>query len=53
MIRKRHVERSINRGDADWLLIGRTETGLGLKIVYDHPGDGDVNTIRIVSIWRL
>lgn len=40
-------------GRAQWLVRGTTADGTPFETIYDHPHDGDVDTVRIVSGWRL
>jgi hypothetical protein len=30
-----------------------TADGTPFEVIYDHPHGGDVDTARIVSVWRL
>ena len=47
-----HDAREVNDGRAQWLVRG-TADGTPFEAIYDHPHDGDVDTVRIVSVWRL
>jgi hypothetical protein len=45
-IREGHPMREANEGRADWIVdVGR------FAVVYDHPGWGDFDAVRIVSVW--
>jgi hypothetical protein len=48
-----HEAREVNDGRAQWLVRGTTADGTLFEAIYDHPHGGDVNTVRIVSVWRL
>jgi hypothetical protein len=53
MIEQRHGERAINRGRAQWRIIGPRVLGVSLVVIYDHPHDSDTGAVRIVSAWPL
>jgi hypothetical protein len=38
--------RETNEGQAEW----RVDAGRFI-VVYDHPDDGDIDAVRIVSAW--
>jgi len=48
-----HDSREVNDGRAQWLVRGTTADGTPFEAIYDHPHDGNVETVRIVSVWRL
>lgn len=48
-----HDSREVNDGRAQWLVRGTTADGTAFEVIYDHPHGGDVDTARIVSVWRL
>ncbi|HYV15457.1 MAG TPA: DUF4258 domain-containing protein [Conexibacter sp.] len=48
-----HDAREVNDGRAQWLVRGTTADGTTFEAIYDHPHGGDVETVRIVSVWRL
>jgi hypothetical protein len=48
-----HDAREVNDGRAQWLVRGTTADGTPFEAIYDHPHGGDVETVRIVSVWRL
>jgi hypothetical protein len=50
-IRDAHIERQLNRGDADWRIDGLLADGRRFVVVYDHPHGADQATVRIVSVW--
>jgi len=50
-VRHDHSERTINRGDADWLVEGLLPDGRHFGVVYDHPHGADHAAVRIVSVW--
>jgi len=52
-IRERHSEREVNDGRAEWLVGGRTPSGVAFEAIYDHPHGDDDSAVRIVSVWRL
>jgi Domain of unknown function (DUF4258) len=52
-IRQGHDSREVNDGRAQWLVRGTTADGTPFEAIYDHPHRGDVETVRIVSVWRL
>jgi hypothetical protein len=52
-IREGHDTREVNDGRAQWLVRGTTADGTPFEVIYDHPHGGDVDTARIVSVWRL
>jgi len=52
-IRCGHDGREPNEDGADWLISGKTQSGISIEAVYDHPHDGDERVGRIVSVWRL
>lgn len=45
-IRERHQLREPNTGEADW----RIDAGRFI-VLYDHQDKGDMNTIRIITVW--
>jgi hypothetical protein len=45
-VRDGHPTREKNEGEANW----RVNAG-GFSVLYDHPTDGDLDTIRIVTAW--
>jgi hypothetical protein len=45
-VRKLHPRRRPSHGRADW----RIETD-GFSVLYDHPTERDMNTIRIITVW--
>jgi hypothetical protein len=53
MIEERHGERVINRGRAQWRIVGPTANGATVVVVYDHPHRDDDAAARIVSAWPL
>jgi hypothetical protein len=53
MIERRHHERAINRGRAQWQLCGPISRGDTLVVIYDHPHGHDPRAARIVSAWLL
>ena len=52
-IKRRHSEREINDGRAEWLVSGETNDGTTFEAVYDHPHGDDEGAVRIISVWRL
>lgn len=52
-IRKRHAEREVNDGRAEWLVAGALSDGTPFEAIYDHPHGDDDAAVRIVSVWRL
>lgn len=46
VVRERHQLREPNMGKADW----RIDAGR-FVVFYDHPDKGDMNTIRIITVW--
>ncbi len=42
-----HGERVRNHRGGDWKVVA-----VGLAVIYNHPDDGDLNTARIVTLWR-
>jgi hypothetical protein len=48
-----HDTREVNDGRAQWLVRGTTADGTSFEAIYDHPHGGDVEAVRIVSVWRL
>ncbi|HEX7290353.1 MAG TPA: DUF4258 domain-containing protein [Conexibacter sp.] len=52
-VREGHDAREVNDGRAQWLVRGTTADGTPFEVIYDHPHGGDVDTARIVSVWRL
>lgn len=52
-IGERHDDREVNDGRAQWLIRGTTADGTPFEAIYDHPHGGDVDKVRIVSVWRL
>lgn len=52
-IREGHDAREVNDGRAQWLVRGETAAGPGFEVIYDHPHGDDVETVRIVSVWRV
>jgi len=48
-----HDAREVHDGRAEWLVRGTTADGTAFEAIYDHPHGGSVETIRIVSAWRL
>lgn len=48
-----HDAREVNDGRAQWLVRGTTADGTPFEAIYDHPHSGDVETVRIVSVWRI
>lgn len=48
-----HDAREVNDGRAQWLVRGTTADGTSFEAIYDHPHGGDVDAVRIVSVWRL
>jgi ribosomal protein L2 len=48
-----HDAREVNDGRAQWLVRGTTADGTSFEAIYDHPHGGNVETARIVSVWRL
>ncbi|HEX3735631.1 MAG TPA: hypothetical protein VHU86_10840 [Solirubrobacterales bacterium] len=53
MIKQRHGERAINRGRAQWRLVGQAASGIAVVVIYDHPHGSDTRAARIVSAWPL
>jgi hypothetical protein len=53
MIERRHSQRAINRGRAQWRVTGATDRGSGIVVIYDHPHGADGGAARIVSAWPL
>lgn len=45
-IRDLHPLRETNQGAAEW----RVDAGR-FVVIYDHPDDGDLDAVRIVSVW--
>lgn len=52
-IREGHDAREINDGRAQWLGRGATEADATFEVIYDHPHGDDIETVRIVSVWRI
>jgi hypothetical protein len=52
-ITKRHAERKVNDGRAEWLVSGVTGDGAPFEAIYDHPHGEDERAARIVSVWHL
>jgi uncharacterized DUF497 family protein len=52
-IQKQHQRRAINRGRAQWRVVGSTGDGRAFVVVYDHPHGADTGAVRIVSVWPL
>jgi predicted fused transcriptional regulator/phosphomethylpyrimidine kinase len=52
-IREGHEGREQNADAADWLISAKTQSGISIEAVYDHPHAGDEATARVVSVWRL
>jgi hypothetical protein len=52
-IKRRHPDREVNDGRAEWLVSGETADGTAFEAIYDHPHRGDEGAVRIVSVWRL
>jgi hypothetical protein len=52
-IEHRHGERAINRGRAQWRIVGKTDRGRNFVVIYDHPHGADGGAARIVSAWPL
>ncbi|HZV75950.1 MAG TPA: DUF4258 domain-containing protein [Conexibacter sp.] len=52
-IREGHDAREVNDGRAQWLVRGTTETGAPFEVIHDHPHGDDIETVRIVSMWRI
>jgi hypothetical protein len=48
-----HDAREVNDGRAQWLVRGTTSHEASFEAIYDHPHSGDIETVRIVSVWRL
>lgn len=48
-----NVDREVNDGRAEWLVSGETADGTAFEAIYDHPHQGDAETARIVSVWRV
>jgi hypothetical protein len=48
-----HDAREVNDGRAEWLVRGTTADGTPFEAIYDYPHRDDVETVRIVSVWRL
>jgi hypothetical protein len=53
VIREGHDGRVPNEDGADWLIATRTQSGISIEAIYDHPHAGDETVVRIVSVWRL
>ena len=45
-VRELHPLRKANHGAAEW----RVDTGR-FVVVYDHPDGGEIDAVRIVSVW--
>jgi hypothetical protein len=52
-IHKGHDAREVNDGRAQWLVLGTTAAGASFEVIYDHPHGDDIETARVVSVWRL
>lgn len=52
-IREGHDAREVNGGRAQWPVRGTTADAAPFEAIYDHSHGGDVETVRIVSVWRL
>jgi hypothetical protein len=52
-VRDAHSLREPNRGEADWRVHGLRANGRRFAVIYDHPVQGQRNTVRIVSVWTL
>jgi Domain of unknown function (DUF4258) len=52
-IREGHDARAVNDGRAQWLVRSVTAAGADFAVIYDHPHGDDIETVRIVSVWRL
>jgi len=52
-IREGHDAREVNDGRAQWLVRGETAAGAVFEVIYDHPHGDDIETVRIVSVWRV
>lgn len=52
-IREGHDGRVPNEDGADWLIAAKTQSGISIEAVYDHPHAGDETAARIVSVWQL
>jgi hypothetical protein len=52
-IREGHDAREVNDGRAQWLVRGTTPTDAAFEVIYDHPHGEDVETVRIVTVWRI
>jgi hypothetical protein len=52
-IREGHDAREVNDGRAQWLVHGTTAAGAAFEVIYDHPHGDDIETARIVSVWRI
>jgi len=51
VVKVRHGQRAINRGPAQWRVVGYDSAGREIVVVYDHPHDDDPLAARIVSVW--
>jgi len=52
-IREGHDAREVNDGRAQWLVRSETAAGAVFEVIYDHPHGDDIETVRIVSVWRV
>jgi Domain of unknown function (DUF4258) len=52
-ISESHDSREVNDGRAQWLVRGTMADGTPFEAIYDHPHGDDVDTVRVVSVWRL
>jgi hypothetical protein len=52
-IRHEHDNRLRNAGEADWLIETTTSDGRAFGVIYDHPIQGDMTQVVIVSAWSL
>jgi len=52
-IREGHDGRRPNEDGAEWMSAARTQSGISIEAVYDHPHQGDGSIARVVSVWRV
>jgi uncharacterized DUF497 family protein len=48
-----HDRRRVNDGRAEWQVMGEDGAGRPFVVIYDHPAEGNVAKVRIVSVWEL
>jgi hypothetical protein len=52
-IQEQHQQRAINRGRAQWRVVGSTADARAFVVIYDHPHGTDAGAVRIVSVWPI